>query len=170
VQRSRCLSVAAGLLALWLASGAPAGERLTGAMAPDFALKSLAGENVRLGEYRGQVVVLSFWASWCGECRASLEHLALMHEHYRDTGLALFLVSLDRDPHRAAHALDGMGMHVPVLIDAEGAVGRAYQVDSMPMTVLIDRDGVIRDVLGRVRRGEGGQEQGEQRLRALLRE
>jgi len=148
--------------------GAVAGAELAGSEAPDFALKSVSGENRRLSEYRGRVVLLSFWASWCGDCRSQLTGLADLHGRYAGAGLELMAVSLDTTRAQAADAAESLRMAYPVLHDAGGEVGRAYAVDSMPFVVLIDRDGVVRDVFEGYRRGD--EEQYVVRIRELLSE
>ena len=74
-----------------------AATQLLGAEAPDFVLKSLSGKNLRLSEYRGDVVMLSFWATWCGDCRAQLDELGAMRDRYQDAGVELLAVSLDQN-------------------------------------------------------------------------
>jgi peroxiredoxin len=142
--------------------------QLSGAQAPDFVLKSLAGENLRLSEHRGEIVMLSFWATWCGDCRAQLAELRELHDRYRDAGVALLAVSLDRDRRDAASTAEALGVNYPVLYDAGGEIGRLYDVGSMPVMILIDRDGVVREVFEGYRRGNG--EDYLDRVRALLRE
>jgi peroxiredoxin len=156
-----CCLLAAG--AARPAAAAPAGEQ-----APDFVLKSLAGENLRLSEYRGEVVMLSFWASWCGQCRAQLRGLADVYARYRGAGAELFAVSLDRSRRDAEDAAASLGLTYPVLFDAGGKVGALYGVDSMPELVLIDRDGVVRKIFAGYRRGE--EQQYLHSVRDLLRE
>src|SRR5690606_26556978 len=133
----------------FLALGAVAGRAhgdLRGVEAPDFVLKSLSGKNLRLSEYRGEVVMLSFWASWCGDCRHQLEELATVYQRYRDAGVAVLAVSLDGDSRRARDAAAALEIGYPVLLDPEGDVGRLYEVDSMPLALLIDRAGLVRHV------------------------
>ena len=105
---------------------------LEGSPAPDFVLKSVQGKNIRLSEYRGEIVMLAFWASWCGACRPTLEGLGETYERYRESGVELFAVSLDRDARTVSEAASGLNADYPVLHDANGEVGRAYAVDSMP--------------------------------------
>jgi len=154
----------AGLLAV--AGTVSAATELEGQDAPDFVLKSVSGKNLRLSEYRGDVVMLSFWASWCGECRAQLEHLGAMRERYRDAGIELLAVSLDQSARQASEG--SAGARYPVLHDAGGEVGRLYDVTTMPVMVLIDRGGVVREVFEGFRRGNDEQYLTE--VRALLRE
>ena len=154
----------AGLLVV--AGTAFAATELTGQEAPDFVLKSVTGKNLRLSEYRGDVVMLSFWATWCGDCRAQLEHLGAMRERYRDAGVELLAVSLDQNARQASEG--SAGASYPVLHDAGGEVGRLYDVARMPVMVLIDRGGVVREVFEGFRRGNDEQYLTE--VQALLRE
>lgn len=157
----------AAVVAAWLAA-AFAGAEPAGEQAPDFVLKSVTGENIRLSEYRGRVVLLAFWASWCGECRTQLEGLESLRARYEGAGFELMSVNLDRDMDDASDAAASAGVGFPVLHDAGGAVGEEYDVSSIPYVVLIDRDGVVRESFEGYRRGE---EEGYlERVRALLNE
>jgi peroxiredoxin len=163
------LKTAGALAACVAVAGvAAAAAQLTGNEAPDFVLKSVAGENLRLSEYRGEVVMLSFWATWCGDCRAQLEQLGDMRTRYQDAGVELLAVSLDQSPKQAQQAATSLGMSYPVLHDAGGGVGRLYDVSKVPVMVLIDRGGVVREVFEGYRRGN--EEQYLERVQALLRE
>jgi peroxiredoxin len=163
--RARWSGVAlAGLLAV--AGAASAATQLLGAEAPDFVLKSLAGKNLRLSEYRGEVVMLSFWATWCGDCRAQLEELGAMRDRYQDAGIELLAVSLDQNARQASEVTAAASF--PVLHDPAGDVGRLYDIERMPVMVLIDRSGTVREVFEGFRRGNG--EQYLARVQALLRE
>lgn len=119
---------------------------LLGAQAPDFALRAFEGVNVRLSEHRGDVVVLSFWGSRCGPCRAQLEALDRSYETYRSAGLTVFGISVDDDPERAREFARARSVSFPLLHDPEKSVGRRYRIDNLPMTVLIDRNGAVRYV------------------------
>jgi peroxiredoxin len=164
--RTRARWSGVALVALAIAGGVSAASELVGASAPDFVLKSLSGKNLRLSEYRGDVVMLSFWATWCGDCRAQLAELGAMRERYRDAGIELLAVSLDQSSRAAGEATTGVSY--PVLHDAGGEVGRLYDVSKMPVMVLIDRGGVVREVFEGFRRG--GEEQYLERIQTLLRE
>ena len=153
-----------GLLAV--AGTVSAATQLLGSEAPDFVLKSVAGKNLRLSEYRGEVVMLSFWATWCGDCRAQLEQLGAMRDRYQDAGVELLAVSLDQTARQAGESMGDAGY--PVLHDAGGEVGRMYDVTKMPVMVLIDRGGVVREVFEGFRRGS--ETQYLERVQALLRE
>jgi peroxiredoxin len=145
-----------------------AATQVPGEAAPDFVLKSVAGENLRLSEYRGEVVMLSFWASWCGDCRAQLTQLGDLYSRYQDAGVELLAVSLDQSERQASDAAAALDVSYPVLHDAGGEVGRLYEVERMPMMVLIDREGIVRDVFEGYRRGHEAQYL--ERVQALLRE
>ena len=137
-------------LALLGAGGVALAQRSYGLIArtaPDFTLHAVAGGNVRLSEHRGEVVVLSFWSSGCGTCRRQLDALNRSLATYRSAGLAVYGVGVDDVPARAAEYARGILVAFPMLLDPDKAVGRAYEVDNLPMTVLIDRSGTIRNVL-----------------------
>jgi peroxiredoxin len=122
--------------------------------APDFVLKAASGKNHRLSEYRGQVVLLSFWASWCGECRTQLRSLSGIQDRYAGAELQLLSVSLDRDRTQVADAAGALGMNFPALHDEGGNVGEQYDVDNLPYVLLIDQEGVVRQEFTGYRRGQ----------------
>jgi peroxiredoxin len=162
---SRAVSALAVLTA---AVSVSAATQLTGAAAPDFVLKSVSGGNLRLSEYRGQVVMLSFWATWCGDCRAQLEELASMRSRYADAGVELLAVSLDQNGKQAGDLVAKQHVNYPVLHDAGGDVGRLYDVTKIPVMVLIDRSGTVREVFEGYRRGNEAKYLAS--VQALLRE
>src|SRR5690606_28605200 len=123
--------VAALALLLAAASAVSAASSLMGSEAPDFVLKSSSGENLRLSEYRGEIVMLSFWATWCGDCRAQLAQLGTMRDRYQDAGVELLAVSLDQNRRQADALMADIGASYPVLHDAGGEVGRLYDVSRM---------------------------------------
>ena len=115
-------------------------------IAPDFTLKHFNGENVRLEELRGQVVLLNFWASWCGPCRQEMPVLDQIHQRYEDTGFSVVAVNVEKDADSARKLLEKSQVSFPVLMDSTQSVSRLYNLKAMPSTVVIDRDGNIRYV------------------------
>lgn len=138
-----------------------------GVVAPDFASKSDSGRNVRLSELRGQVVLINFWASWCNPCRQELPLLNKIYARYRAAGFMLLAVNVDDNQKDAEAMLKRLDLRFPTLFDGNKNVAKLYGVDTMPVTLLIDRDGRVRYV----HRGYyGGYEQKyEQQVRELLR-
>ena len=123
-----------------------ASSKLEGQTAPDFALKSSTGENMRLSEYRGDVVMVNFWATWCGPCRQEMPLLDELYQRYSRVGFNLLGVNIDDDSRRAMQMIDELGVDFPVLFDATKRVSELYDVDAMPVTVIIDREGTVRYV------------------------
>ena len=113
-------------------------------MAPDFTLKSLSGENLRLDEYKGQVVLLNFWASWCGPCRQEMPILDRLHHRYVDAGFAVLGINVEGEIEPAQEIVDKTSVTFPILIDTGQTVSEMYKLEAMPSTVVIDRDGVVR--------------------------
>lgn len=165
----RVLLSAAALLALPVLALASVQTAVqVGTPAPDFALKSAAGPNLRLSEHRGQVVMINFWATWCGPCRQEMPKLEEIFSRYERAGFTLLGVNIDEDSARALRLAADLGVSFPLLLDNEQSVSRLYDVQAMPMTVLVDRGGKVRSVHFGYRPGM------EQRyldeVRALLRE
>jgi peroxiredoxin len=136
------------LLVLFALPGRPAAPSaaLVGREAPDFTLKSTGGQNLRLSEYRGQVVLLNFWARWAGDSRRELPALDRINQTYARAGLVVLGVSIERDQRRAGEYAASLHVSYPVLIAADDSLGRDYAIDKMPMTILIDRAGIVRYV------------------------
>ncbi len=117
---------------------------LDGQEAPDFALRNLDGENMRLSEYRGEVVMINFWATWCGPCRQEMPLLDELYDRYERVGFQLLGVNIDDDPRRAMEMAQELGISFPVLFDDRKEVSELYRVEAMPVTVILDREGVVR--------------------------
>jgi peroxiredoxin len=137
----------AGLImcASWAASSAAAAPTMVGKDAPDFVLKTQAGSNLRLSEFRGQVVLLNFWARWAGDSRQEMPVLDKINATYTRAGLVVLGVSVDEDLRRAREFADAMKVSYPIMFDSGGLnIGRDYLLEKMPMTILVDRSGVVR--------------------------
>ena len=135
-----------GLALAVLATSSLAASDLAGLPAPDFALKSSTGENLRLSEYRGDVVMINFWATWCGPCRQEMPLLDQLYSRYERVGFSLLGVNIDDDSKRAMDMIKELGVSFPVLFDVRKEVSQLYNVDAMPVTVLVDREGNVRYV------------------------
>jgi peroxiredoxin len=114
------------------------------APAPDFTLNSRAGKPLSLSQYKGQVVMLNFWASWCVPCRQEMPLLETMHKKYGKMGFTLIGVNVEPDSKAANAVLEKIPVSFPIVYDTESEVSRLYQVSGMPSTVIIDRKGRIR--------------------------
>ena len=136
--------------------------------AGNFTLKSASGENIRLSEYRGQVVLINFWASWCGPCRQEMPHLDAIHKKYEPLGFTVFGVNVEQDRKMADKILRDIPVSFPILFDDNNQVSELYDVDAMPVTVMVDRNGEIRFM----HRGykPGYEEEYERQVRTLVKE
>ncbi|KZY60751.1 redoxin [Oleiphilus sp. HI0071] len=112
--------------------------------APDFTLKSNDGSNVRLEDLRGEVVMLNFWASWCGPCRQEMPLMDDIYEKYQKFGFTILAVNVDEDSADADRFLDAVPVTFPILYDNESRISELYGVDAMPTTIMIDREGNAR--------------------------
>ena len=162
------LFVFTALIGMVSAQPAIAALPVVGSRAPDFALKSRAGHNVRLSELRGEVVLINFWASWCGPCRQELPLLEQLYQQYREAGFTLLGVNIDENQANAEDMLQRLGVHFPALFDSDKRVSRLYDVDAMPATLLIDRDGRVRYVHRGYR--SGYERKYQEQIRELLKE
>src|SRR5262245_11370008 len=158
------------LRALALA-GALAVSSMVGAsasLAPSFTLPSRAGDNVSLDQLKGQVVMLNFWASWCGPCRQEMPLLDQMHKRYSALGFTLVGVNVEANTADAERWLKDTPVSFPVLFDRESKVSKMYDVNAMPSTVFIDRKGNIRYRHRGYKPGDEGEYLNQ--IRALLKE
>ena len=133
-------------LALPLLAGSAIGAVAPSSSAPDFTLRTMGGPNLRLQEQRGQVVLVNFWATWCGPCRQEMPQLNKLYDKYRAAGFVLLGVNVDDNSARASEVAQKLGLRFPVLLDSDKAVSRLYDLSTMPTTVLIDREGRVRHV------------------------
>jgi len=117
-----------------------ASEKLSG-KAPNFTLKSRSGKNIKLSELRGQVVMLNFWASWCGPCRKEMPILEQIHKKYKRLGFTLLGVNVEENTRDAINYLKDVKVTFPILFDNRQKTSKLYNVSAMPTTVIIDRNG-----------------------------
>lgn len=140
-----------GTLKTWLAAAAivtlvaaPLSAAMKQSAAPDFTLKSVDGENLKLSEHRGEVVLINFWASWCGPCRQEMPILSELHDKYKSLGFTVLGVNVEEDPGKAMKLLEEQPVSFPVLLDSNSVVSKQYDVVAMPSTVIVDRNGNMR--------------------------
>lgn len=112
--------------------------------APDFTLKSRGGKNLKLSEYRGQVVMLNFWASWCGPCRQEMPLLEQLFQRYQPMGFTILAVNVEDSSGDALKMLKDVSVNFPVLFDSDNRISDTYGIEAMPSTILVDRDGNMR--------------------------
>src|ERR1700730_5194360 len=127
-----------------IASSRAAAPTLVGKEAPDFVLKAMDGRNLRMSEFRGQVVLVNFWARWAGDSRQEMPALDRINTTYSRAGLVVLGVSVDEDLARAREFAGAMKVSYPLMFDTGSRIGRDYLLEKMPMTILVDRAGVVR--------------------------
>jgi peroxiredoxin len=127
------------------AAEAPVGVQV-GERAPDFESVTLDGESVALSDYRGQVVLLNFWATWCGPCREEMPDFEAIYQQRAADGFTVLAVNFAESPEQVAAFVDELGLSFPVVMDESGEInGDVYgsAVSGYPTSLLLDRDGVI---------------------------
>lgn len=113
-------------------------------MAPDFTLKAHTGGNFRLTEQRGSVILVNFWATWCGPCRQEMPVLDELAKKYADLGVQVIGVNVETETDGVQNYLSEVPVSFPILLDLENIASKAYDVKAMPTTVIIDKDGRVR--------------------------
>src|SRR5262245_39811160 len=137
-------------------------------MAPSFTLPSPAGDTVSLANYQGQVVMINFWASWCGPCREEMPLLDQMYKRYSSLGFTLIGVNVDADSKDAEAWLAKTPVSFPVLFDRESKVTKLYDVSAMPSTIFVDRKGTVRYLHRGYKKGDESEYLNQ--IRALVKE
>jgi peroxiredoxin len=116
---------------------------MAGQTAPVFALQDDRGRPVSLADYRGQVVLMNLWASWCPPCRAEMPDLQRLSQAYRGRGLAVVGVNEGESAERARAFADALHIRFPIWVDEQQRYGRVYAALGMPTTVIVGRDGKV---------------------------
>ena len=120
---------------------------LRGHPAPDFTLQTLDGDTLTLSDLQGKAVVLNFWATWCPPCQAEMPELQSAHDAYESGGLVVLGVNQAEDRATVQAFLDERNLSFPVVLDSQYEASQLYQVNSLPTTFFIDRDGIIREIV-----------------------
>lgn len=151
----KALSIIGITLVLFLSPALGANKTLWGkelVRTPGFTLPSLQGQPVSLDEYKGQVVLLNFWATWCRDCVKEMPEFEKLYQAYKEKGLSVLAIALDKEGRPAVEAFlqeEHLELTYPILLDTEGLVARSYRLSWVPVTVVMGRDGqVIETVLG----------------------
>jgi thiol-disulfide isomerase/thioredoxin len=135
---------------------------LVGKPAPEFELDLLSGEKFRLGNEKGKIIVLDFWASWCGPCLQAMPQVDRVATEYADRDVKLVAVNLEETPERVKAALERLKLETTVALDRNGRIAEKYGATAIPQTVIIDREGVV------ARLFVGGGARFDDQLRAAL--
>jgi peroxiredoxin len=135
-------------------SAMSAAPSIVGKNAPDFVLRGIDGNNLRLSEFRGQVVLVNFWKRTDGDSRQQMPALDRINTTYQRAGLVVLGVSVDDDLRRAREFAAAMSVSYPILFDSGSAIGQDYFLQKMPVTILVDRAGVVRYSVVGFRRGD----------------
>jgi len=117
-----------------------------GDLAPDFSLVALNGETVSLSQFRGQPVLINFWAVWCAFCRLEMPDIQKAYDEYQDEGLVVLGVNVGEDAQTAEPFIQEMDVTFSILFDRDARVMRVYRLRGLPTTVIVDREGVIRAI------------------------
>jgi peroxiredoxin len=115
----------------------------TSGPAPQFALAARGGKTVNLAQYKGQVVMINFWATWCGPCRQEMPLLESIYKKYNKMGFTLIGVNVEPDSKPAEDWLKATPVSFPILFDTKSEVSKMYEVSGMPSTVILDRKGNV---------------------------
>ena len=159
--------IIAAIVATLMLFSVPVDALDQGARAPEIGLRDTDGNMVRLGSLRNKVVLVDFWASWCEPCREELPILNRLYDRYKDRGLVIVGVNIDREESNMRRFLRRVSVDFPVVHDGRHQVADRYSPPRMPSSYLIDQRGVVRYVHAGFRASDASHI--EQEIRRLLR-
>ena len=167
--RTHIASLLAATALMFTVPNTAAGVAMSGP-APDFTAKTSRGTTLRLSELQGQVVLVNFWASWCGPCLQEMPHLNRLYERYSPAGFVLVGVNIDDDAKVGLEAASRFKIKFPVVLDTDKKVSSLYNMSGMPATIIIDKTGRVRFVHIGYKPGSGVEESYERMIKELLRQ
>ncbi len=133
-------------LALLVAGCSPTQGLKVGNPAPNFQLHNLDGEPVSLSDFRGESVLINFWATWCPPCRAEMPYLQQVYDEWSGIGLVLLTINIGESSSKVEEFMQDYNLSFPVLLDTKRDVAQKYNVRGIPTTFFIDKDGIIQDM------------------------
>lgn len=136
--------------------------------APEITLPGMDGKTVKLSDFRGQVVMVNFWASWCQPCRTEMPYIEDIYKKYKKIGFTVLGVNVDENPAHGKKMLKEIPVSFPIVFDSDNKMIEKYEVQAMPSTYMVDRKGNIRDIHRGYKKGD--EKAYENYIRKLLRE
>ena len=117
-----------------------------GRPAPDFTLKDLDGNTVRLSDLQGKVVFINFFATWCPACRAEMPEIEALHQKYKDRGVVVIGVDISEPESTVQQYIQQSGFSWTIVLDSTGEMAMDYQIVAIPTSFFLDKEGIIRAV------------------------
>jgi len=118
-----------------------------GNLAPDFSLYDVEGKGIKLSDFQGKVVMLNFWATWCGPCKAEVPSMEALYQDYKDKGFVILAVNVGDSKNKVEKFVAENSLTFPILLDWSKNVSRQFQVNGLPTTFIIDKNGIITEVV-----------------------
>jgi peroxiredoxin len=139
------LILASGILLTGCSTPVEAPE--IGKAAPGFRLTDIDGQSISLSDFRGEPVLLNFWATWCGPCRMEMPYIQEVYDERSEPGLVILAINIGESLTTVEEFMRDYNLSFPVLLDLEGNVAEKYNIRGIPTTYFIDSDGIIRDIM-----------------------
>lgn len=119
-----------------------------GFLAPDFTLETMNGTQLSLSDFRGQVVLVNFWATWCPPCRSEMPGMEKVYQELQDQGFMVLAINVAHQDSLsdATYFVETQGFSFPILLDKEGFASQQYQLRTLPTSFIVDQDGIIQHV------------------------